>query len=231
MDVLLLQFQAIMMSFAGPRIDDLDTAENFPCRSMLTGLLGNAKGWDEYADSDKLAALQNQISYAVRCDRPGKTLEDFQTVDVTQPDMQGAEFTRHGWTRGRPNHHNTLTRFRRFIADGRFVVAITLQQGDFTLDELEAAIRRPARPLYLGRKSFLPSLPIFFGRTNADFLVQALLDAPFNETERVVRVRWPVERPDGRIITIYEDRDWVNHIHVGERRMKEGYLEVPCQPT
>ena len=102
---------------------------------------------------------------------------DFQTAQLAKND--------HNWTtRGNPEgrHGGPGTylgphlRWRDYTADKRVTVALRLENEDEspTLDELAAALRRPARPLFLGRKSCLPARPLFEGFAEVTDLLDAL---------------------------------------------------------
>ena len=238
-DMLILKLDAPLMSFGGVIVDEQGITRLFPGRAMLTGLCANALGF-EHRDFDRLEALQRRLRYAVRCDRPGKEIVDYQTVDL-RPD-----FMQRGWTtRGRIEKRGggnaatgTHIRFRRFLAYSFYTVALTLAPAEQTptLDDLEAALREPARPLFIGRKPCLPSVPLLAGRWQAPTLLQALEAhplAPGASDGSPLRAWWPAdedtERPKSRLIPVTDDRDWHNQIHVGRRWIYEGTIHV--RPT
>ncbi len=161
-DILLLRLDAPLLSFGGLAVDENRVSRPMPGRSMLTGLLANALGW-HHGDGAALDRLQQRLDYAVRRDRRGEPLLDYQTVDL------GQDFLHQGWTtRGRPEGRGgassggTHIRLRHYWAGAAFTVALTLQPATEMpdLDALQAALRRPARPLFLGRKTCLPSRPL-----------------------------------------------------------------------
>ena len=94
MNVLLLRFDAPLVSFGAPMVDQNGVVQRFPTLSLLTGLIANALGW-EHADAEKLASLQERIRYAARIDRQGEALVDYQTVDLGKDWMIGEKA---GWT-------------------------------------------------------------------------------------------------------------------------------------
>jgi CRISPR system Cascade subunit CasD len=226
-DILLLRLEAPVMSFGTTSLDDFGATDHFPQRSMLVGIIGNALGLD-FADTSMLDGLQERVRYAVRCDHKGHIVEDFQTVDTRQPFMQGATLTAYGWTSFRGSQHKTLRRWRQYVADGNYLVAVTLVSPNVspTLDEVSMSLQQPCRPLFIGRKCCLPSSPLFESRVGATNLVSALRLVPSKDARLLAR--WPLdEEPEGqRILTLTEDRDWANGVHVGERFMKEGWLEL-----
>ncbi|WP_082411796.1 type I-E CRISPR-associated protein Cas5/CasD, partial [Methylogaea oryzae] len=97
MDILLLRFDAPLMSFGGVMVDQHGPTERFPGLSLLAGLFGNALGY-RHGDAEALEALQARIEYAARWDVEPQALLDYHTVDLGQPKMREP-----GWTtRGEP---------------------------------------------------------------------------------------------------------------------------------
>lgn len=184
MEVLLLELDAPLMSFGGVMVDARGDTQDFPALSMLTGLLANALGY-RHGDTGRLERLQERLRYAVREDRRGRRLRDFQTLDL------GQDFLRQGWTtRGAPERRSggtaktgTHIRERWYLAGALYLVAVTLEPAaeEPTLEDLEEALRQPARPLFLGRKSCLPARPLVgpgAARRKAGSLYEALCSAP-----------------------------------------------------
>ncbi|GBD24937.1 CRISPR system Cascade subunit CasD [bacterium HR30] len=235
MDCLLLRFDAPLMSFGAVVVDENNPTWHFPSRSMLTGLLGNALGWD-HRDSDRLQALQSRLRFAARWDAEPQLLTDYQTVDL------GLDFMRDtGWTtRGRREDRKggdaaTLThqRWREYWANGVATVALAVTGSDEpSLARLEEALRFPARPLFIGRKPCLPSAPILIGRRQAAGLKAALGAEPLAEIgprRRPQRIPalWPIEEGAGaQSEERFDRRDWGNNIHIGSERYAVGILEV-----
>src|SRR5690606_28601265 len=111
--------------------------------------------------------------------------------------------------------------------------AIALDDGaSTTLDQLEQALRMPARPLFLGRKPCLPAAPLLLGKRSATG-VRAALEAeplaaigPRKAPERVLAI-WPDDEATGvETDSRYDQRDWSNNIHRGTARYAVGFLEV-----
>jgi len=253
-DVLLLRLDAPLLSFGAPTVDNLGRTARHPSRSMLTGLLANALGWD-HGDAQALEALQARLTWAARLDREGQALTEYQTVDLGQPHLltepksavswttRGAVEARAGGPEARLGTHQ---RWRDHWADSLYTVAIGLETaaatGDPTLTALADAVRFPARPLFLGRKPCLPAAPLFLALVQADSLLAALVAAPFEVARAQVAPRadgtlllqawWPAGEvhPQGDTLaeelSVTEERDWRNQIHVGERRICHGRVAV-----
>jgi CRISPR system Cascade subunit CasD len=239
MKVLLLRLDAPLISFGGTVIDAKNVTDDFPSRSMVTGLLGNALGLD-HRDVPQLSRLQERIQLACRRDRAGERLIDFQTVDL------GQSFLEEGWTTwgkkegrgGGTAGSGTHIRYRHFLADAVYTLALTLSPADEapSLEQLAGALDAPARPLFLGRKACLPSGPLSLGVREVESLLDALRAAPLSA--RVGRAGAPtclVRLPRGTSLpggvafaerAVTEERDWPNQVHVGRSIVLEGFL--PC---
>jgi len=231
MELLVLRLEGPLMAFGGPTVDNHGVDQEFPAASMLTGVLGNALGYS-HADADALDRLQGRLRFAVRLDRYGKRFVDFQTVYLGQPFLVDTGWTTSGRReeRGGASSEETHIRYRHYRADGRATVVLTLiAPGEAPdLASVEKALREPARPLFLGRKPCLPSLPIFVERREAPSLLAALRGVP-PCGERRVQAQWPYEEddlPGSRLVSITDERDWLNQVHCGERLVRQGMIEL-----
>lgn len=235
MDVLMLRFDAPLMSFGAVVVDQNNPTWRFPGRCMLAGLLGNALGWD-HRDTIRLQALQNQLRFAARWDAEPEPLTDYQTVDLGQDFLVDT-----GWTtRGRREDRKggsaatgTHIRFRDHWANGVVTVAFALTgDGEPTIDSLQQALRTPARPLFIGRKPCLPAAPILMGRRQAAGVKAALAAEPLADIgprrrPRTVQAIWPLEEgPGAGTEERFDQRDWANNIHLGAERYAVGLLEL-----
>ncbi len=233
MDVLLLRLDAPLMSFGGVIIDQHNFTERFPGLSLLTGLFANALGYS-HGEAEHLQALQTRIVYAARWDVPPEVIVDYHTVDLGQPKLVDTGWTTRGQREDRKGgtaSEGTHIRYRHYLANGVMTLAMMLTGADRpTLIELEQVLRRPARPLFLGRKCCLPAAPLVLGRVEASALKTALCEAPRHaraDSQSSLLARWPVsEGADkrGESIEVYDWRDWRNQVHTGQRRMIEGLL-------
>lgn len=177
---LLLRLEAPLMSFGTTAVDHRRPVQAWPAVSMLTGLLANALGWQR-SDVQALDALQARIRWAARIDRAGTALNDFQTAQLSKNDK--------GWTTrgvveerggGDASYQSPHLRSRDYRADASVLVALRLEpaQQTPTLQDLAAALNRPMRPLFLGRKGCPPATRIGQGLVLADDAVAAVRAAP-----------------------------------------------------
>ena len=232
---LILNLEAPLMSFGGETVDNLGVIRPYPAVSMLTGLLANALGWRRI-ERQRHQDLQDRLVFAARIDREshgGLNMQDFQSAAINN--------TEQGWTtRGRPEgraggtYQNHL-RYRDYHADMRVTVALRLEppDSDPALDDLGEALLEPARPLFIGRKPCLPSLPLFGGYSDGDTALEALLSVPLADelaARPTIRAQWPegegakgAERSQSQMIT--DERNWVSGLHGGGRPIRQAAIE------
>jgi len=240
MEVLVLRFDAPLMSFGGILVDQHGPTDRFPGLSLLTGLCGNALGWS-HGDVDLLHALQERLEYAARWDVPPQPFLDYQTVDLGQEKMRQP-----GWTtRGTPEHraggaaarYGTHQRYRHYWANGLMTVTLTLKPGsEPTVNHIEAALRHPARPLFIGRKTCLPASPLVIGIMEARDVLDALGRAPCHPRFEPVpsasgppllEACWPSHLGDissGQTLSVYDCRNWRKGVPAGARTRVEGLV-------
>ena len=233
---LLLRLHAPLIAFGGETIDNFGVIRDFPALSMITGLFANALGWRR-EDCEFHDRLQGRLLLGARLNTPIQRLREYQTAQLFEKD-QG--WTTYGEPEGRapsPSYsmqddgRKSLTwqRYRDYHADLDVLVALRLSPPEQfpTLDDLAVALDHPARPLFIGRKSCLPSKRLFAGWAEADNVLQALQLAPPPDVDRVqyFRMQWP----DGegklagdRLIDLCDERIWTSGVHGGWRPVREG---------
>lgn len=145
MDSIALVFSGAMQSWGDTSFGSTRRTLPRPTKSGVIGIIANALGRDHEDDISDLAGLD----FGVRVDSPGTTIRDFHTVTITTQVLKGDTTDR-------------ITE-RFYVADGVFVVVLASQDAAF-LDVIERAVKKPARAIYLGRKSCTPDRPIFLSR-------------------------------------------------------------------
>lgn len=242
MKALILRLDAPLMSFGGVMIDQHGFIDRFPGTSLFTGLIGNALGW-RHGDFQRLQSLQDRLQYAARWDVEPERIVDYHTADLGQPKMRQPAWT----TRGEPEHraggqaakYGTHIRYRHHWADGLMTVALALAgEGEPDLEAARAALERPARPLFLGRKACLPARPLLDPepmREGPDLLTilrgTPLWDRHGRPLENGgdLEACWPAELglpggTRGEIRRVYDLRDWPNQLPAGNRERAEGII-------
>ncbi|WP_424185281.1 type I-E CRISPR-associated protein Cas5/CasD [Actinokineospora sp. G85] len=175
---------ALLLRFAGPlqawgtgsRFSRRET-DRVPSKSGVVGLLAAARGHhraelDAGRAVDEIEALFN-LRMGVRVDQPGRVERDFQTAR-----------TRDGKD-AMPLSH------RFYLSDAVFLVAV---EGDRALlAGLREAVRRPAYPLALGRRSCPPVGKLEHGLRDGD-VREVLTAEPWMASKRVMRRAGASER-------------------------------------
>lgn len=231
---LLLRLRAPLIAFGGETIDNYGVIRDFPALSMVTGFFANALGWDR-GDDVHHNRLQERLVIGARLDADGQHLVDFQTAQLQANDK--------GWTTrgvveeragGIDSYAAPHLRYRHYHADMNVLVALRLKAADDapTLDDLAAALDKPARPLFVGRKNCLPTDRLMAGWVDADNILMALQRAePALRTE--VRAQWPdgegrlSGQHEDRTLDVCDERNWTSGVHGGWRPVREGVLRLP----
>ncbi len=238
---LILALEAPLMAFGGETVDNFGVVRWFPATSMLTGLLGNALGWQR-TEAERHQRLQERLIYAARIDREpagGVRLTDFQTAAISKAD---SGWTTRGAAEGREggNYTNWL-RYRDYLADMRVTVVLRMEDAEFEpgLDDVAGALEKPARPLFIGRKSCLPSVRLFQGFQEGETVLGALLAVPlgrWDEQGESIRVLWPAGegaesvQPSRRYM-LTDERNWVSGLHGGGRSVCESAVPAALFPA
>ncbi|AKS22506.1 MAG: CRISPR-ssociated protein, Cas5 [Leptospirillum sp. Group II 'C75'] len=145
MPTLLIRLVSPMQSWGtSSRFDQRDTGKE-PSKSGVIGLLAAALGIDRnnWDDLEPLAGL----SMGVRHDRPGIPRRDYQTASK----IISADHSK---------IHPTAVTYREYLADAVFLVGFESAEVSL-LEKINSALKNPVWPLFLGRKSYVPSEPIW----------------------------------------------------------------------
>lgn len=167
MATLLMRLQGPLQSWGtSSRFDERDTQLE-PSKSGVLGMLCAALGRDRTEDVSDLAALR----MGVRVDREGNLLRDYQTATGVV-----------AASNGKPDLTRTVVSPRYYLSDAVFLVG--LEGDEALLSSVHRALANPVWPLALGRKSFVPSQPVFL----PDGLVSACLEETLAVTPLLVSV-------------------------------------------
>jgi CRISPR-associated protein Cas5/CasD, subtype I-E/ECOLI len=237
MEVLIMRLEAPLMSFGGAIVDNYGIIRDYPSLSMITGLLANAFGYS-HGETEKLQRLQERIRFAVRCDREGEKLQDYQTVDLGQDHLVNTGWTTRGKREDRGTGEatkGTHIRYRDYFADALYILALSLDPAKEqpTISDIVVALKEPERPLFIGRKPCLPSTSLFVNVVETESPLSALEKYPKDkrgDDKERIRAWWHDsfgERPQSRKTAIYDERDWQNQIHAGRRFIYEGMVTIP----
>jgi CRISPR system Cascade subunit CasD len=215
MSVLLLRLAGPMQSWGiRSRFSNRDTGLE-PSRSGVIGLLCAALGRTREQRLDDFQPLK----MAVRVDREGRVMRDYHTAQ----DVRRADTTK--------GTQDTVLSERFYLADADFLVG--LEGERVFLERLDGALQRPLWPLFLGRKSFVPSLPLSEGILEGE-LLEVLRSRPWRKRHRgetppaqplrgVIEVNYGVgePRPDVPLSFVSHDRRF------GVRQVKDHSFDIP----
>ena len=171
MAVLLLRLAAPLQAWGSSSKFIVRSTEREPTKSGVIGMIAAALGIQRNDDAKKLAPLA-QLRFGVRADKEGILLKDFHMVhgykiaDVTE---------------------------RYYLSDAVFLAVLECDDKKL-LEEIATALQKPVYPLYLGRKSCPPTLPVVLGVKDEDMLT-ALKNEPFlheNDRRKNVRISYEV---------------------------------------
>ena len=112
-----------------------------PTKSGVIGLLAAALGLRR-DESEGLARLTG-LRFGVRVEREGQLLVDYHTVKTQ-------------------DEKNSYVTYRHYLQDAVFLAGLESEDAAL-LQQLQDALQHPAFPLYLGRRSCPPALPLCLG--------------------------------------------------------------------
>ena len=230
-----LRFEAPLASFGGEAIDARGVIRDFPAQSMLTGLFANALGWTRAMKAEH-DALQDRIVFAAAHDEDPelRRFTDYHTARLAKTDKA---WTTSGVPVGRAGGPQTYSgahqRWRDYHSDVRLSLVVRLEpEGPApTLRQLADALRRPARPLFLGRKPCLPSAEIFRAWVDeAD--ARSALSAVVPTGRRAYAI-WPHSQSAAGAHAVWfvtDERNWASGLHGGARRVCTGRVAGREEP-
>lgn len=163
MATLLLRLAAPLQSWGADSKFEMRKTNREPTKSGVVGLLAAALGLRR-DEAQKLQRL-NQLRFGVRVDQEGTFLVDYHTANNPTPEQ-----VRLARRDNKKVQAPYVTR-RYYLADAIFLAGLESEDEPF-LRQLEQALTHPAFPLFLGRRSCPPTMPLCLGIRSA-----ALLDA------------------------------------------------------
>lgn len=158
MTTLLLRLQGVMQSWGTASLFGSRQTQVEPSKSGVLGLLCCAIGRDREEDVSDLSALM----MGVRVDHEGTVMRDYQTATgYIQAD-------------GAVKKNKTVLTDKHYIADAAYLVG--LEGDENLLKAIHAALKNPAWPLFLGRKSCPPGLPVYLSDGLTDLPLKKALE-------------------------------------------------------
>lgn len=160
MTALVLRLAAPLQSWGTSSRFVRRNTDRAPSKSGIVGLLAAAQGRRRTDPIEDLVGLR----IGVRIDQPGQVERDFQTAR-TVDGSQAMPLS-----------------YRFYLADAVFLVAVEGEPN--MLAGLQEALRRPAYPLYLGRRSCPPAGRVEYGLRDTD-VAGVLAGEPWLASPRV----------------------------------------------
>ena len=167
MATLLLRLAAPLQAWGSHSKFNIRSTEREPTKSGVVGMLAAALGIQRNDDPQKLEPLK-ALRFGIRVEREGKLLRDFHMV--------------HEMT-GKKDSHVTE---RFYLSDAVFMAALASENRAF-LEQLAYALNHPVYPLFLGRRSCPPTLPVVLGIRD-DALLNVLKTEPPMEKCQPTRI-------------------------------------------
>ncbi|GAA1910990.1 hypothetical protein GCM10009716_21090 [Streptomyces sodiiphilus] len=242
--VLLLRLAGPLQAWGDRSAFNRRETRPIPTKSGVIGLLAAAAG---RAREDPLDDLSH-LTLGVRVDQPGTLLRDYHTVSDYRgrPLLQAGVSAKGTQKPTSPAKHTHVTT-RYYLQDAVFLAAVAGPRE--LLLGLQHALRNPAFPLALGRRSCPPTQPLCLGLRETDTEL-ALRDTPWQASRRVqdrYAGRWRRERKAERSaypttvpcpVTLEDPRgdDVLNDVPVSydplrrtfaDRRVRHDWFSVP----
>lgn len=146
MATLLLRLAAPIQAWGAESKFEIRRTQSFPTKSGVIGMLAAALGCSREEPLHEL----NALNFGVRIDHEGVYLRDYHTAH------------------GKKEKDSYITN-RFYLADAVFLVGLECEDAEY-LTQLEIALRHPAYPLFLGRRSCPPTMPLILGIRGTDLL-------------------------------------------------------------
>lgn len=209
MATLLLRLAGPLQSWGVESKFEVRRTMKFPTKSGVIGILAAALG---YSREDPLDEL-NKLKFGVRVDREGKLIRDFHTAIGEKPYITN----------------------RYYLSDAIFLVGLESDDDNF-LNAIEKALKNPVFPIFLGRRSCPPTMPLILGIRNTDLITSLknekwLLEEwrkkrIYDKNECKLRIIVDSDDNNGAIIRDVPVSFDPVHRKFGWRRVKDhGYIE------
>lgn len=190
MATLLLRLAAPLQAWGADSKFETRKTNREPTKSGVIGLLAAALGLRR--DEREALARLTGLRFGVRVEREGQLLVDYHTAKTQ-------------------DEKTSYVTYRHYLQDAVFLAGIESEDAAL-LQQLQQALLHPAFPLYLGRRSCPPTLPLCPGRQS-----RILLDADPLE---------PGTAPQRDVPVSFDP----HHRQYGYRSVRELWQKVPDRP-
>lgn len=200
MATLLLRLAAPLQAWGSGSKFNIRITEREPTKSGVIGMIAAAMGIQRNDDPAKLGPLKT-LQFGVRVEQEGKLLKDFHMVHEQK------------------NSHVTE---RYYLSDAVFLAALG-SEDTALLDTIAEAMQHPVYPLFLGRRSCPPTLPVVLGVREGELTDVLRNEPPLTDAEISMRIVYDTDA-DG--MTVRDDPVSFSQLHrqYGFRMKKEETL-------
>lgn len=199
MPTLLIRLAAPLQSWGSNSKFEIRTTEKMPTKSGVTGMLAAALGLKRDADLSELSGLR----FGVRADREGEDITDFHMAH---------------------SEKSSYVTYRHYLCDAVFLAG--LEGERILLEKLENALTNPRFPLFLGRRSCPPTLPIVVGIRDVPLETALREEAPLAEKhEDMMRIQIETSQPGAGVMQDVPVSFNPGRRVYGYRRIKESFAE------
>ena len=153
MATLLLRLAAPLQAWGADSKFETRRTLPYPTKSGVIGMLAAALGISR--EDDEALKRLSELKFGVRVDKEGELLRDYHTAVGEKPYITN----------------------RYYLSDAIFVAGFESEDNEL-LSKLEFALKNPAFPLFLGRRSCPPTMPLVLGIQEKDIL-SALKEEPW----------------------------------------------------
>lgn len=208
MAVLLLCLSGPLQSWGSSSRFDTRQTNREPTKSGVIGMISAALGIRREDSIDIISQL-NEMKLGIRVDREGTLLRDFHTAKSKK---------------------SAYVTNRYYLSDAVFLVGLETSNTEL-LKQIDYAISHPVFPLFLGRRSCPPTLPVAMGIKDGD-LHSVLTGFPSLCKSDNRSVRYVYESADGgAIINDVPLSFSQKHRSYGYRYIKEEFVTISEKPT
>ena len=181
-DYLIFRLYGPMVSWGDIAVGEYRPSFAHPTKSAVLGLLGAALGIKR-DDEESLASIAYSYGFAVRVDAAGTVLRDYHTAQVPPTRRGVLHLTRKDELNAA--ELKTVLSSRDYYCDALSLACLWIDRppAPFTLETLKCALQCPRFPLYLGRKSCPPALPLDARIVSAPDLRHALGTTKFPDAD------------------------------------------------
>ena len=176
MSTLLLRLAAPLQAWGTASKFERRRTQREPSKSGVIGMLAAALGLRRDADLSELTALR----FGVRVDREGKVIRDFHTAQAVKA-VKAAKKDKNE----EPEKIGYVTS-RYYLSDAVFLVGLE-SEDHALLKKIETALRTPCFPLFLGRRSCPPTLPLVLGLREKDLETALREEENQNQNARSIK--------------------------------------------